>query len=207
MVRNECCGGNQFCGQLEEASRQYLCRNSTCFHLSPKKELIFNKSSSQIAVVKSGLLVSIAVTEEGNLKSIELFKPGAFLRMDNLAHDDDKANVYLQAFTPASLCLFSETFFKNYFEQSAEFSYIVLSATTSRLKENLNHLYHIKTDSSEEKIRYLLKSLQKANIDCSYLTHEDIALLTDLNRVTVTRALKNINRNSEIYISKDKKHL
>lgn len=31
-------------------------------------------------------------------------------------------------------------------------------------------------------------------VDTSYLTHEDVALIADLNRVTVTRAIKTIHQ-------------
>jgi hypothetical protein len=56
----------------------------------------------------------------------------------------------------------------------------------------MNHLLLLQTSTSKEKVRIVLDFLKNAGIDTSTLTHEDLALLADLNRVTVTRAIKDI---------------
>jgi CRP-like cAMP-binding protein len=160
--------------------------------------MIFDQSSRKSVIVKSGLVISTFLTEEGKQKSIELYKPGTFLRMDNSYSDNSTEQyVYLVALIPTTLCVLSNTVFESLHKTSPGFSNAVYRAINNRLKENLNYLLHLKTDSSEGKVSYILSFLKEADIDYSILTHEDIALLTDLNRVTVTRAIKNINRQKE----------
>ncbi|MFB6468117.1 Crp/Fnr family transcriptional regulator [Cytobacillus sp. Hz8] len=197
MHMQECCHENTFCRSLDSITNLRICKKCVHLTLNPKQELIFNQSSRKYAIVKSGLVISIFLTEEGKQKSIEIFSPGSFIKMNDLYNNGNDEYYYLEALTPATLCLFSNTLFNDLFSQNPVFANTVLEATNLRLKSNLRHLLHVQTDNSEDKVNYILDLLHDVGIDVSLLTHEDIALLTDLNRVTVTRALKNINRSKE----------
>lgn len=194
MVAEESCQENTFCRSIGILSNRRICKKCTHLSLQPKQELAFFKSSQKYAIVKSGLLASIFLTEEGKPKTIELFTPGSFIKTNDLFTSDDGEAVILETITPVSLCVFSDTLFKELYIENPNFANAVLDATTRRLKSNLKHLLHIKTGNSVERVKFILDFLHEAGVDDTLLTHEDIALLTDLNRVTVTKALKNINR-------------
>ena len=54
------------------------------------------------------------------------------------------------------------------------------------------HLSKMATYDSVEKVRYLLHIFQNYGVELSNLTHETIARILNLNRVTVTKALKTV---------------
>lgn len=194
MGIEEQCQKNSFCLRLDPATRERLCKACLSLHFKPKQEMKFDNSAGQVAIINKGLVISVFLTEEGHKKSLELLKPGSLLGTDNLYLHNRVHYEYLQALTPATIGLFPRIVFESIFQQSPDFAKAVLQGTTTRLHDVLKHQLHMQAAASEEKVRYILGLLHEENIDPSFLTHEDIALLTDLNRVTVTRALKNINR-------------
>lgn len=194
MFKERPCQENIFCKSLDKISKCRICKKCTHLSLQPKQELTFFKSSQRYAIVKSGLLASIFLTEEGKQKSIELFTPGSFIKTNDLFTNDGEEAFILETITPVSLCVFSDILFNELYAENPNFANAVLDATTKRLKSNLKHLLHIKTGNSVERVKFILDFLQESGVDDTLLTHEDIALITDLNRVTVTKALKNINR-------------
>lgn len=188
------CQENIFCKNIDKVNNRRICKECTHLTLKPKQELTFFKSSQKYAIVKSGLLISIFLTEEGKQKSVELFTSGSFIKTNDLFTNDNEEAFILETVTPVCLCVFSDNLFNDLYKENPNFANAVLNATTLRLKSNLRHLLHIKMNNSEERVKFILDFLHEAGVDDTFLTHEDIALLTDLNRVTVTKALKNINR-------------
>lgn len=195
---HECYYENPFCSSLDRVTSHKLCKKCIHFTLNAKQELVFNDPSHKYAIIRSGLIISIFLTEEGKQKSMEIFEPGSFLRMNDLYSQESEEYLYLVALTPAELCLFSNTLFNELFKENQGFANVVLEATNFRLKSNIRYLLHMKSGSSEDRVNYILDLLQGAGIDNALLTHENIALLTGLNRVTVTRALKNISRSKVV---------
>lgn len=194
MSVEESCRGNAFCKNMDTVNNHRICKECRHLTLKPKQELTFFKSSQKYAIVQFGLLASIFLTEEGKQKSVELFTPGSFIKTNDLFTNDNEEAFILQTITPVCLCVFSDTLFNDLYKENPNFANTVLNATTLRLKSSLNHLLHIKTNNSEDRVKFILDFLHEAGVDDTFLTHEDIALLTDLNRVTVTKALNNINR-------------
>lgn len=183
---------NKFCQELKICTRNRLCKACLRLQLKPKQEIVFERESNQVAIINSGVIISIFLTNDGKQKSLELLKIGSLLGTENLFNNKGEQNSYMQALTLVNLCLFPVKVFESFFQQNPDFAKAVLHATNHRLQKNLKRFLHMQISSSEEKVRFILEFLKEAKIDHSLLTHEDIALLADLNRVTVTRALKNI---------------
>jgi CRP-like cAMP-binding protein len=152
-------------------------------HLKPKQEMIFRESSEQVAIIVEGAVISLFITEDGRQKTSELL----------IAGDTFETEInYMLALTDAKLCLCPMEVFKTFYLGYPDFTQSILTSISSRSRRSLNYLLQLQNSTSEEKVRIVLDFLQKAGIDSSTLTHEDLALLSDLNRVTVTRAIKNI---------------
>jgi CRP-like cAMP-binding protein len=98
------------------------------------------------------------------------------------------------ALTNVTLCLIPVEVFQAFYQQSPEFSKAVLASLSARLHKSLHRLMLMQSSTSEDKVRAVLDYLEAEGVDTSYLTHEDLALIADLNRVTVTRAIKTIHQ-------------
>jgi CRP-like cAMP-binding protein len=179
----ENCQDNAFCRTLSETTRQRLCRACLHIHLKSKQEMVFKESSEQVAIIVEGVVISLFFTEDGKRKTSELLIPGDVY--------ETEMN-YMLALIDAKLCLCPVEVFKTFYLQCQDFTQSILNNMSSRFRRNLNHLMLLQSSSSEEKVRIVLKLLQDALVDSSSLTHEDLALLADLNRVTVTRAIRKI---------------
>jgi CRP-like cAMP-binding protein len=187
------CRQNTFCTSIGESLQGCLCR--ACLHLTlrPKQELLFEQSSRQVAVITQGVVISLFLTPDGKQRCAELLKTGDLLGVDNLFHKATEQTGYMVALTDVSLCLFPVEAFQALYQQSADFSRAVLASLSARLHKSLNHLMFMQAASSEEKVSAIIDYLAAEDVDTSYLTHEDLGLIADLNRVTVTRAIKAIH--------------
>lgn len=181
MLEN--CQDNAFCSTLTETTRHRFCRVCVHMHLKPKQELIFKEYSEQVAIIVDGVVISIFVTEDGRQKTSELLISGDTF--------ETEMN-YMLALTEAKLCLCPVEVFKTFYLGYPDFTQSILTSVSSRSRRSLKYLLQLQNSNSEEKVRIVLEFLKNSGIDSSSLTHEDLALLADLNRVTVTRAIKRI---------------
>lgn len=184
----ENCQDNAFCHTLTVSTRQRLCRTCLHMHLKSKQELVFQESSEQVAIILDGVVISLFITEDGKQKTSELLIPGDILHTETN---------YMLALTEARLCLIPMEAFKTFYLQYQDFSQSMLNSMRDRFRRSMNHLLLLQTSTSQEKLRIVMDFLKDAGVNTSTLTHEDLALLADLNRVTVTRAIKNIIYNGK----------
>jgi CRP-like cAMP-binding protein len=152
-------------------------------HLKPKQELVFEEASEQVAIIVDGAVVSLFITEVGKQKTSELLIPG------DVFHTEMN---FMLALTEAKLCLCPQEVFKTFYLQCPDFAQSILTSYSSRFRRSMNYLLQLQNSASENKVRIVLEFLKNAGVDSSSLTHEYLALLSDLNRVTVTRAIKQI---------------
>lgn len=192
MIEN--CQQNSFCCSLSAKLQSRLCRACLRLQIKPKQELLFEQSARQVAIIDDGVVISLFLTQDGKQKCAELLKAGDLLGADNLFHPVHEQTGYMLALTEVAVCLFPVEVFQSFYQQSPEFSKAILTSLSARLHKSLNHLLLMQSSTSEDKIRTVLEYLEKEGIDASYMTHEDLALMADLNRVTVTRAIKTINQ-------------
>lgn len=188
------CQENSFCCSLNDPIKDRVCRACLRLNIKPKQELLFEQSARQVAIINQGVVISLYLTPDGRQKCAELLKPGDLLGADSLFHPVKEQTGYMQALTEVSICLFPVEAFQAFYQQSPEFSKAVLGSLSARLHKSINHLLVMQVSSSEEKIRSILNYLEREGVNTAYMTHEDLALLADLNRVTVTRAIKTIHQ-------------
>lgn len=191
---SDSCNENSFCHNLDESFKKRLCRACLRLKVKSRQELLFEQFARQVAIIDQGMVISIYLTQDGKQKCAELLKPGDLIGVDNLFHPNKEQTSYMLAFTEVMLCLFPVEVFQTFYQQNLEFSQSVLKSLSVRLNKSINHLMLMQVSNSEEKLRMVLEYLESEGISTSYLTHEDLAFLADLNRVTVTRAIKSINQ-------------
>ena len=101
------------------------------------------------------------------------------------------ASMY-ENWTDVSGCLVSKTIFDTLIQKHLSLNIIIIHHLSSRFYRIINHLTNLVFDTSKERIEYSLK-LAHHNLGNFYLTHEQIALLSGLNRVTVSKTIKDVS--------------
>lgn len=66
----------------------------------------------------------------------------------------------------------------------------VIVQLTNCYKRALSRMYQNNYDKAENRVRWLIESLDRMGIDAMRLTHEEMARILGMNRVTVTKALQ-----------------
>ncbi len=190
------CNNNNFCCKLSGTTQHRLCKACLKLNLKPKQEVVFEAEANQVAIVHNGVLISLYRTEDGEEKSLELLKTGDLIGAENLFNQGVKQTKNLLSLTEVTICLFSIEVFETFYQQSPDFSHVMVQSLSGRFRKSLDNLLLMHTSNSEEKVRYVLELLKEEDIDLTYITHQDLAMISNLNRVTVTKAIKAINQSS-----------
>lgn len=193
---DDICVNNEFCCNLSEDTQNRLCKACLRLRLKPKQEVVFEKDADQLAIIHSGVLVSLFRTKEGDEKSLELLKTGDLIGVENLFDQSPGQGQNLLSLTKAMLCLFPLKVIETFYQQCPDFSRSIVKSLSRRFQKSLSSILHMHTFNSEERVRSVLDLLKSENINTTYITHQDLAMMANLNRVTVTKAIKAINQAS-----------
>lgn len=151
-------------------------------------------------LVLDGLLVSYIFLPENSLpKCVMMIPQGYFTNITSL-WDEDITNWTLDSakvnFTDTTLAYFDLPIFRRLFEQDNSFAkeiYRELARTQRIMGSYSNSLIFLR---AKDTLQYVLSLCQESGI--SYLTHEQLSVLCNLNRTTVTQSMKELLREKEV---------
>lgn len=197
---------NPFCAALSQDVRQMLCRAGRPVRPIPCGTRLFRNGSglafrqydqtgSGILLIQSGFGVGFTDTESGISICYNFMSPGSLFGSWYLFQNADHPfaeTSYLEVLQPIRGCLFSQQDFQTLLLSSPALAQTILERTCRDSLDAFVHLSKMATYDSVEKVRYLLHIFQNYGVELSKLTHETIARILNLNRVTVTKALKTV---------------
>ena len=170
-----------------------------------KDEMIYGPQDTldSIYTVKRGE-VRLFHSNNGKRVVFDVLGAGSIFGGVNLS--SEKSTHFAQATHPTKVCIFSEADFKKLIVSKPEIMLRFMKKITGRLREYEDRLNE-RTKPAETIILSELKNLQekrrrtlfgKFKANKIHITHEELAELTGLNRVTVTRGLKKLKENGKI---------
>ncbi|MBT4384344.1 Crp/Fnr family transcriptional regulator [Candidatus Peregrinibacteria bacterium] len=174
-----------------------------------KDELIYSPDEAiqSIYVVKRGE-VRLYHSKNGKRNVFDVLGPGSLF--GGIAFNSDKSTHFAQATHPTKVCIFSEQDFLGVLTKRPELMLRFIKKVTGKIQEYENRLKG-RADSAEDVILTELTRLQekrsqslfgKWKANGVHITHEELAELTGLNRVTVTRLLKRLKEQKKIATTK-----
>lgn len=186
---------NPFCRAVENDVRSELCRSSR--QLLIKKGSFFSAMdiSSEVLIIKSGVIAAVLSTEKGKSQGIFIAKAGYVANIMRVAGDTDSHEVGFNdghfgcAFTDVRACAVSLDTVRRLFRENASFAWMLFSHLSDRYKDALTNMTLMTELSGAERIAWLLDELAAAGVDASSVTHETIGRLLGMNRVSVTRLM------------------
>ena len=173
---------NPFCNALNTDLRSVLCSHKLKLKLNIKTEYLFDFNDNNILLINTGRILTVRRRASGQGKGIELLGPGSMLGITGL-FTEKNYNLSLIPIVKTECCSFSKTFFLDLCKNNPEFSFLILQQSIKRFNSLIQDSEHISLDNSQEKINYIL------NKNIKDLTHEEIALLAGIHRVTVSNIL------------------
>lgn len=174
-----------------------------------KDEMIYspNEELNFIYAVKRGE-VRLFHSKEGKRMVFDVLGPGSLF--GGIVFNSEKSTHFAQATHPTKVCIFSEADFLGILQKRPEIMMRFIRKMTGKIQEYEYSLSR-RSDSADDLILIELSKLQEKRgrslfgmwkPSSVHITHEELAELTGLNRVTVTRVLKRLK--DELKISIDK---
>lgn len=186
------CTKNSFCNTLDPETKKLLCQHVTVTYQTPK-QITNYLSQGNFQIVAEGVLLKYTLLEDGTQKSIEIIKAGELLGehllFDNLQYPDYST----MALTDVKICNYPIKIIKQLFNENRQFAYALTQSLTKHVTKNHVFWVQLHSLSGAEKVEYLYNMLKELNVNLQLITQEDLALIAGVSRITVARAMKNIN--------------
>lgn len=193
---------NPFCMSLEPHVRKNLCHISTSCTYHPKRTITveIGKNGHLLLIVK-GVAITLKQRADGKQLGIECLEKGDIVGISNIFREEmDHAVFYTKK--EVQTCSFRTEDFSNLCLSYPDISRQVIRSLSHRFAQAVTKLEHISLDNSTEKIMYLFEKLccERSDIEQGYFsfTHEELALLTGINRVTASRVIENLKQADQI---------
>lgn len=183
MFTTKC--NNSFCASLDPKTKEEMCKHGFRFILKERREYVFDFYDNQIYLINSGKLLTVRQRENGKQKGVELVKPGYLLGVSSL-FNTKSVSIIIFPLTKVTGCAFSKEYFENLCSKDINIAFQVIKFMSARFDYLIENLEHLALDNSEEIIKWVLDKNYKE------LTHEEVALLTGLHRVTVSKTLSRL---------------
>lgn len=178
---------NSFCNTLSPELKKLLCSHRVKLNLNIKTEYLFDFEDENILLINSGKLLTVRNRENGQRKGVELLGAGMLLGTTSL-YNKKINSISLIPIEKVSICSFTKIFFETLCHTNHEFSVTIIKQLAKRLNMLIIDTEHLALDSSKSKVAYIL------NKNVNELTHEEIALLAGVHRVTVSNILNAENK-------------
>ncbi|WP_119420993.1 Crp/Fnr family transcriptional regulator [Desertibaculum subflavum] len=169
--------------------------------------LIAGQPAAAFAYIEAGLIQSTLLRPDGEHLIVERIGPGSICGEGPLLHGEAPA-VEMVALEPTAVILFDRALTQQLFREDAEFALAIARILSVKYRRLLDRFGAIADRRPAERLLELLSRLARlwgephprGLLIRTSLTHEDMAAMTGLSRVTVTRGLTGLRRSEQIDI-------
>jgi CRP-like cAMP-binding protein len=166
-----------------------LCGNKTPFKLKRRQKFILDVG--KIMIIKCGIVIPSLLRTDGNEKGIKLLGKGSMLGIAQLFNNLERP-FSVHVVEDLECCIVEAKYIEEKCMSSTEFARSVIQQFAHHLAISAQNMEDRAFVDSTIKISRILKRSNKDINKEILLTHEEIALLVGINRVTVSRAIANI---------------
>ncbi len=191
MLQPSCTGcTNVFCRSLSPDSRKLLLAASKRINFSAQIEKPFYFEDQQIIILEKGALIGYRSDVNLRLQSVDLLQPGDLLGIANLFSQSEREAFSIKALIDSFGCSLPIQIMEQLIVERPDIAKATICQYSSRYSRVVDSFINKTNALSEERVIYALNLLKKLNV--KKITHENLALLSGMNRVTVTKALHHL---------------
>ena len=194
MSNPQCCN-NEFCRSLPEHLREGLCAHKTA--VSVKRRRTFLLNHNEVLNIRTGTIIPSNTRPDGNEKGIKILSEGSMLGVAQI-YTGLKTQFSVRVIEDLQGCIFDNRYLEEQCADSKEFSRAVIRQLAHHLTVCTHNMEDQALGTSTEKILSLLELTRSDTNKDITLTHEEIALLVGMNRVTVSRAIASMKEKGPI---------
>lgn len=182
---------NVFCCSLSSSSRNKLRAASKRISFSPRIETPFDFEDQRIIILEQGALIGYRSDINLRLQSVDLLQPGDLLGIANLFSKNEREAFSIKVLTSSIGCCIPIHMMEQLILENTDIARAVICQYSSRYSRVVDSFINKTNASSEERVLYAMEMMKKLHVQ--KITHENLALLSGLNRVTVTRAFRSLH--------------
>ena len=183
---------NPFCQSLCERSRKRIFEAKTWVTYSSKEDQPFFLENRQILILEQGAIIAYRSNVDVKMQSITLVRPGDLLGIVGMFSNKQRDHFSIAPLADSAGCMLPLRVMEQLVQEEPDICVAVMRQYSDRYSRVVDGFINKTMGTSEQRVEYSLQSLREIGIQ--YVTHEHLALLSGLNRVTVTRALGRIYR-------------
>ena len=169
-------------------------------HLKTKENLYFQGDHHDyFYVVHTGFLQAMVHSYQGHTLLLEIFGPGSLFG-EASAFLDEPRHVSTTAITACTLSRYQASALRPVFQQEPELAITLIQLLGLKHRTLIHKLLEATCHSARERLEALLFRIAHSMTDTAelHLTHEQMAHMSGLSRVTVTRILKTLSQEGVI---------
>lgn len=195
-MRKNCCQNN-FCSLLTSEQRELLCEY--CIRTTWRKgqEISVDMQKKYAILIESGLLACMTSILRGDIRTTALYVSADFLAYFAFSSGS------IEPFSPGTVTcikdsdviLFPMEKVRSLFMDNPEIAKYMILASNNQILRTQTYLHFVLQQNAYEALRYLLSFCKQHNVP--RLTYDELAKISNLHRVTVTRAMKDILRSDD----------
>lgn len=185
--------------------RRHLTRGSRRKLSEGAPLIVAGTAAEAFAYVESGLIQSTLLRSDGEHLIVERIGPGSICGEGPALHGEPPA-VEMVALEPTEVVLFDRALMRQLMAEDGEFALAIARILSIKYRRLLDRFGAVADRRPSERLLELLTRLSRlwgeahprGRLIRTSLTHEDMAAMTGLSRVTVTRGLAGLRRAGQI---------
>lgn len=186
---------NSFCQSLDSDDRFKLCESCKRLFVEKGGCVLAEQVAPNMVILNSGALAVMLPTEQGKSRAFFLSREGSVLNIMRIAGSTSRFDEAFNdghmglALADCEMCAVPLNAARALFKESNNFAWAILSRLSDSYKSALVSLADSVGLSGVEMIVKLLGDFEDAGIDPADVTHQEMADMLCMNRVSVTRLM------------------
>lgn len=177
-----------FCADLLPETREAVCRAKIWVNYARKHQQAFFLENRQVMLLESGCMVAIRTDEGAREQSVDLLGPGDVLGIVNVFNGQNQRDFFqILPLTECAGCMLPIRTMEELILAHPDLCRAFVAQFAGRFSRVVDNMMNKTLDTARDRLAYA-EALLRARGVTKY-SHEDLALLSGLNRITVTRLL------------------
>lgn len=189
---------NSFCAMLPPEDRRKLCECAKVVDFKAKDRPTVASIADSVIILREGAIsANVVLDDSGEEVASFIAVPGDVANIMRIAGDtqefreDFNEADYGYVIVPSRGCAVSLKDMRELLGNKTIASAVV-SRLTDCYKRALFRMYQTNYSKAEDRVRWLIERLDEIGVGSTLLSHEEMARILGMNRVTVTKTLQKI---------------
>lgn len=185
---------NSFCNRLDDEVCEKLCDSGHPWSAEAGRKIPVVDLKSNILIVERGLVLGCTAQDSKDM-GIMFIEPGHLVGVVSLEEGGEERcyarnkNHWGYVAKDTEGCLVPVAEMRRLAAEEPEIALGVIEHMARQYMNSLEYAANMQSLGSNERIAWLLTELSRRGVDISAITHESIASILKMNRVTVTKAM------------------